>query len=379
MYVYTSTGTRVDINLTNADAAMSKVGIPLPPPTNLAGTTPANTQQVNLTWTKSTESTLSFNHVIYWKKASGSPISIDPDNNTTYDGKITVDNTTNSYVHGGLDGATQYNYVIRAETSVGGVSTSEPSVNSYSIVTNSFITDTLNGDNDPSLLVHYDFNGTLNDQKDNYSDGRYNLIAASGATINYTDSHFASNQAAYFDASNGYAYNDNMSDDNESNLFASGNFTISLWFYADDDMPNFSSLMSSRYVPDTGNDGGNWSWQLDSNNGKLRWRSAVGDTNTKEHTTTSNNYPTNTWSHAAFVKYDNGTSMIYMNGSHEVTSANTQETPLEVLKIGTNRREEFPWKGYIDEFKIYSRALDSTDVCDLFKNDGPLNDGATCP
>jgi hypothetical protein len=271
--------------------------------------------------------------------------------------------------------------VIRAETNVGGVSTIEPLPPTKAIndQTHAFPTDTLNVDNDPSLLVYYDFNGTLNDQKDNYSDGRYNLIAANGATINYTDSNFASNQAAYFDASNGYAYNDNMSDDNESNLFASGNFTISLWFYADDDMPNFSSLMSSRYVPDTGNDSGNWSWQLDSDNGKLRWRSAVGDTNTKEHTTASNNYPTNIWSHAAFVKYDNGTSMIYMNGSHEVTSANTQETPLEVLKIGTNRREEFPWKGYIDEFKIYSRALDSTDVCDLFKNDGPLNDGATCP
>jgi hypothetical protein len=73
--------------------------------------------------------------------------------------------------------------------------------------------------------------------------------------------------------------------------------------------------------------------------------------------------------------------MIYMNGSHEVTSANAQETPLEVLKIGTNRREELPWKGYIDEFKIYSRALDSTQVCKLYKNDGPLNNSpaATCP
>ena len=38
---------------------------PVPPPTNLTGTTPANTQQVNLTWTVSPESLFPFNHVIY--------------------------------------------------------------------------------------------------------------------------------------------------------------------------------------------------------------------------------------------------------------------------------------------------------------------------
>ena len=79
------------------------------------------------------------------------------------------------------------------------------------------------------------------------------------------------------------------------------------------------------------------------------------------------------------MKYDNGTAQIYMNSTLVATRLDNQTTPMDMLKIGTNRKNELSWKGYIDEFKIYKRALDSTDVCDLFKNDGPLNDGATCP
>ena len=41
------------------------------------------------------------------------------------------------------------------------------------------------------------------------------------------------------------------------------------------------------------------------------------------------------------------------------------------LKIGTNRREEHPWKGYIDEFKIYKRALTAEEVNNLYINDTP--------
>ncbi len=51
----------------------------------------------------------------------------------------------------------------------------------------------------------------------------------------------------------------------------------SQWFYADQDMPAYSSLMSSKYLPWYGNDGNQWSFQLDVNgNDKIRWRSAQG-------------------------------------------------------------------------------------------------------
>jgi len=373
-----STNNIYQINLANADAAISKVGIAITPPTNLAGTTPANTQQVNLTWTKSTESTLSFNHVIYWKKASGSPISIDPDNNTTYDGKITVDNTTNSYVHGGLDGATQYNYVIRAETSVGGVSTSEPSVNSYSIVTNSFITDTLNGDNDPSLLVYYDFNdnGTAGSElmnKSTNSVGSYHLTAV-GSEIITAQSQFTSDTAFYFDAAGGYAYSDDVNQDNITELSNTGNFTIAAWIYPDEDMSINASIMSTA---DSTNKtlGGFQMSQIES--GGIGIRAQNKDLELEGPVLINN-----TWYHVVFTKeqngVDNGTGTFYVNGVQADNETNFKTGFLK-LKVGINRVTQNNWKGYIDEFKIYSRALDSTDVCDLFKNDGPLNDGATCP
>jgi alpha-tubulin suppressor-like RCC1 family protein len=302
---------------------------------------------------------------------------IDPDDSSTYDGRIVTGQNANSYVHSGLDGATQYNYVIRAETSVGGVSTSEPSVNSYTITTNSFPGGgPINPDNDTDLLVYYEFNGDLTDTRRKYKDGRYDLTAVEGATITYADSPFSENTAAYFDASNGYAYNDNLSDAAEDNLFASKSFTVSVWFYADPDMPDYSSLMSSRYVPESGNDDGNWSWQLDSDNNKLRWRAATGTKNDTEETAPTK-YPAEEWSHATFVKHSDGTIEMYLNGSLIHTGVQNN-TPLDVLKIGTNRREELPWKGYIDEFKIYERGLSDQEVCNLYKNHSPKLGGAFC-
>jgi hypothetical protein len=369
---------RRTFNIKNISAGFSKVAIPISPPTNLAGTTPANTQQVNLTWTVSPESVLSFNHVIYWKKASGSPIVIDPDDNTTYDGRIVTGQNANSYTHSGLDGATQYNYVIRAETSVGGVSTfvGDPLApeNALSITTNSI--GGPNTDSDEDLLVYYEFDGDLTDTAQYHGDNRYDLTAVSGANIVFEGSRFSNNTAAYFDASNGYAYNNSLNDANEADLFSSGDFTVSLWFYADEDMKQFSSLMSSRYVPDSGDDGGIQSWQLDANKDEgLRWRSQAGDVESgkgdRVHTSTENPYPANQWSHAAFVKRADGTALIYMNGVLEATSRESQPTPMYALKIGTNRREEHPWKGYIDEFKIYKRALTAQEVNNLYINDAP--------
>ena len=149
----------------------------------------------------------------------------------------------------------------------------------YAKTTNSFDEGgPINPDPDEDLLVYYQFNGDLTDTAQYHGDNRYDLTAVSGANIVFADSQFSNNTAAYFDASNGYAYNNSLNDTNEADLFSSGGFTISLWFYADEDMKQFSSLMSSRYVPETGNDGGIQSWQLDSNkNQGLRWRSQAGE------------------------------------------------------------------------------------------------------
>ena len=46
------------------------------------------------------------------------------------------------------------------------------------------------------------------------------------------------------------------------------------------------------------------------------------------------------------------------------------------IKIGINRVSQSPWKGYVDEVKIYKRSLTPTEVGYLYNNHCPK---ASCP
>jgi len=357
---------------------MSKVAIPITPPTNLAGTTPANTQQVNLTWTKSTESTLSFNHVIYWKKngCGFNCLTIDPDDNSTYDGRIVTGQNANSYVHSGLDGGSYYHYVIRAETSVGGVSTTEPvpPTNAYSVQTSTFPGGgPINPDADPDLVVYYDFNdsggGNFLKNKAPNTVGSYNLTAA-GSEIVAAGSRFTGNTAAYFDAGEGYAYSNDVNQTNITELSNTGNFTISTWIYPDQDMSKFSSVMSSTDSTNKGVGG----FQISQT-------SSSPDPNKigmyAQNTSLKLEGPAildNTWYHVVFTKEqngsDNGTGTFYVDGVQSDQLTNFKTGWLK-LKIGINRVSQNNWKGYIDEFKIYKRALTPTEVNNLYTGGAP--------
>ncbi|MGA0192541.1 MAG: LamG-like jellyroll fold domain-containing protein, partial [bacterium] len=78
------------------------------------------------------------------------------------------------------------------------------------------------------------------------------------------------------------------------------------------------------------------------------------------------------------VKYDNGTAAFYKNG-RLIGTENLFHTDWFMLRLGINRLSNLLWKGYIDEVKVYGKSLDETQICNLYKNDGPNNTGATCP
>jgi hypothetical protein len=322
-------------------------------------------QQIELTWLAYSGAS---SYTIYWN-TSGSV-----DNNSSSFSEISGTASTScpggaasclSYNHGGLNSSAYYYYRIVANVS-GKLTELSAEENASPLALS--CTPSYTHDNDSDLLVYYDFNNNLEDQIDNYSDGRYDLTNT-GGTIRFP-AGCSDGLAGYFDSTSGYAYNNNFNDDNNSDLFESGNFTISMWFYADQDMAEFSSLMSSKHLTSSGNDGGNWSFQLDADgNDKIRWRSAQGTTSNPSystHTVTSNTYSKSQWTHAAFVKHDNGTSQVYLNGVLEATSSETQNTPLDSLRIGVNRytdgNSDGKWKGYIDEFKVYGRALSEQEV-----------------
>ncbi len=93
---------------------------------------------------------------------------------------------------------------------------------------------------------------------------------------------------------------------------------------------------------------------------------------------------------------DNGTLTFYLNGlvgsnnmlycpdntkntCADNSSLTDFDTAWDKIKLGINRQSQNAWKGYIDEVKVYNRSLSAQEVCNLYKNHGPLNTGATCP
>ena len=195
----------ITANLTDSQATGPPSSI-----TDLAAV--AGNQQNTLSWTASSGVS---SYKLYW--STSSPV-------TTGDNSITIDGADTSHVHGGLTAGTTYYYAIEPINNLGSAGLSNEVSGTPSSFTGCTTSGTLT-DTDPDLLVHYDFNNNLNDVKNAYGDGRYNLTNT-GGTIKFAQG-CGYGDAAYFDSSTGYAYSDDFIDDNESAL--SGNFTVTMW------------------------------------------------------------------------------------------------------------------------------------------------------
>ncbi|MDG2198942.1 MAG: sialidase domain-containing protein [SAR324 cluster bacterium] len=330
----------------------------------------AGEQKVTLNWSGPAGMS---SYTIYYTSDGSTP--------TTSSDNITVsDGTATSYVLGGLTGGLNYNFSIIANLGADSSNLVGPVAATPSVLSCS---PSYTPDTDSDLLVYYDFDDTSGEGLHDKSpaNGRTSSASAwpydltnTGGTLRFPQG-CTNGMAGYFDSSSGYVENNNLNDTSTGNRFVNGNFTITMWFYAESDMVNHSGLMASKQVAGTGNDGGNWSWQLDSTgSANLRWRSSHGANYTNAsrytHTETSSTYSKNQWTHAAFVKNDNGTSQIYLNGVLEATSSETQNTPMNKLFIGVNRALANSWKGYIDEVKVYGRAFTAdnvTNACLLYQ------------
>ncbi|MGA1166359.1 MAG: LamG domain-containing protein, partial [bacterium] len=187
----------------------------------------------------------------------------------------------------------------------------------------------------------------------------------------------------------GHLYNDNFTDNGTSRVSAHGqpqlqdNFSISMWVNPDEAMPQFSSMLSSgRAVSNDVAGGWEKKFQIDIYNNdnltdpKFRFRTMWG--NSKETIQDTENVVMHKWYHLTAVKYDNGTAAFYKNG-RLIGTENLFHTDWFMLRLGINRLSNLLWKGYIDEVKVYGKSLDETQICNLYKNDGPNNTGATCP
>ncbi len=88
----------------------------------------------------------------------------------------------------------------------------------------------------------------------------------------------------------------------------------------------------------------------------------------------SNTAPTNAvWSHIV-VSVSSGSVAFYLNGAADGTgtTATTSFTPNEIGADGSGSASQF--KGNLDDFRYYSRALSAGDVTDLFAYTGVASD-----
>ncbi len=370
------------VTLKSTESALSNEvsGTPPPPPSAVSDLAAASGyQQVKLTWSNVSGAD---NYTLFWalNHPFTSPFTVSASSNS-------IAGVSSGYIHGGLTSGKRYEYALRVidngvnsalSNQVNGTPTGETTV-------------TLPADNNADLVVYYDFDGDLNNKAS--TGAAYNLTSAGDAGFVYAGSRFTGDQASYFDSRGGYAYNDNFTDNGSGRVSAYGipelqdNFTVSMWLRPDEDMPTYASALTS-----SDGTGGSSSGRFQiSDNGS---GGIVAITNNRDKWQTNAQLTLNNWSHVVAVKYDNGTLRMYKNGTageNEVFIA-TSFNPLVLrpaldseksfttewrkIKIGINRVSQSPWKGYVDEVKIYKKSLTPTEVGYLYNNHCPK---ASCP
>ena len=156
-----------------------------------------------------------------------------------------------------------------------------------------------------------------------------------------------------------------------------------MWVYPDADMSTYASALS------TADNVNNDNFQIADNGSN----GIVAMTENKSQWLEGGDIARDNWTHAVSVKYaDNNSLAFYINGVLGVNnmlscptnkeescadnnSLTTFDTNWEKIKIGINRVSQNHWKGYIDEVKVYGRALSATEVSNLYQNDTPSSTG----
>jgi hypothetical protein len=85
---------------------------------------------------------------------------------------------------------------------------------------------------------------------------------------------------------------------------------------------------------------------------------------------TKRSLPNDTWTHIAIV-FTNNTANFYINGLLDYSSPYTLNVTLDKLSIGSKYfsneyNESYPFTGYMDDLRIYNKALTDTDIYNLY-------------
>jgi hypothetical protein len=224
----------------------------------------------------------------------------------------------------------------------------------YDSSSNSFVSGGSSGGGTSSnlnngLVSYYKFDGDANDSVGS-NDG-----TVSGAT---QTSSGKINQAYSFDGNNDYiTYGDIL-----NSTFITNTFSISCWVYITDytDGDGYHGMIINK-----------WHTSDSSDNAFILY--CDGSWNTNGADTAFTQPSLNTWHHIV-VTMDGGTAKIYLDGSLDATGTghdcNTTTYP---LRIGNLWNNAYDFTGTIDEVGIWSRALTSQEVSELYNSGAGLS------
>jgi len=198
------------------------------------------------------------------------------------------------------------------------------------------------------LNARYTFDGDLSDVQGNFAAGTVtgNLIPAAGGQITYADGVL--NQAAVFDGNSGIRLPDG--------LIKGYEYSVALWLKPDQLTMHTTSFFGAR-------DPDNWvslvphGWPGTAIVWSgTNWYDAVSDVT----------LPIGEWTHLAFTVY-NGEVHLYVNGELKFSGTNFPHifsTDNAVFALGVNYWDA-PFKGLMDDLRIYDGALTAAEVRDL--------------
>ncbi|HYG15825.1 MAG TPA: LamG domain-containing protein [Bacteroidia bacterium] len=208
-----------------------------------------------------------------------------------------------------------------------------------------------------SLVAFYPFNGNAND-----ASGKGNNGAVNGAILT-TDRFGNSNSAYEFDGSNDY-----IQVSNSTSLDLNYKFSVSVWFYQTDASTAGYRLIDKNTAGFPDGYGIDTRGDATGKTVRMYFKNQDPDANSL--------HSLNSWNHIV-ITYDSLEIKFYLNGQLENTvnivgsDAPANNLPLLIGcgQNGTNRQDFF--KGKIDDLRIYSRTLSSTEVTMLFS--GPIS------
>jgi len=145
-------------------------------------------------------------------------------------------------------------------------------------------------------------------------------------------------------------------------------FTVSTWVYP--------VGVGSYFIAGKMGTAGNRGWQLQQYTNAINFTFFTSVSGSQVDATTTPRMPTNAWSHVAVTFNALDKVIVYTNGvlstSVNIGVASLCGQSTVQLQIGSRGQNDGIYNGSVDDVRIYSRALNATEVLQLFNNGRPL-------